>query len=312
MIYKIKPVFKDYLWGGTRLKEEFHKESELEIIAESWELSAHRDGCCKVDDVLFTEYLEKATEKQLGKQYDFSTSFPFLIKYIDAKQMLSIQVHPSDAYAHVHDNDNGKTEVWYVMDAQEGSFLYLGFNQALTKEEARVAIDEDTILDKLNKVYVKKGDVVFIEPGTVHAIGAGILLCEVQQNSNSTYRVYDFKRTDKDGKYRELHVEKALDVSTLDTLEVNLEREETIITGGSFKEVATCSYFTSHAYKVTSEIQFSTDERSFCCINILEGTLLVSSDDQTITCLPGDSLFIEANTENIKINGTGEFLVSQL
>lgn len=312
MIYKIKPVFKDYLWGGTRLKEEFHKESDLEIIAESWELSAHRDGCCKVNDILFTEYLERATTVQLGEQYDFNKSFPFLIKYIDAKQMLSIQVHPSDEYAHIHDNDNGKTEVWYVMDAKEGSFLYLGFNQPLTKEEARIAIEEDTILDKLNKVYVKKGDVVFIEPGTVHAIGAGILLCEVQQNSNSTYRVYDFKRTDKDGNFRELHVEKALDVSKLETLEVNLEREEMKIKGGSLKEVATCSYFTSHAYKVESEIQFSTDERSFCCINVLEGNLEVTSDTQSISCVPGDSLFIEANTENITIKGMGEFLVSQL
>ena len=219
-IGKIHPACKQYLWGGEKLIREYGISSPKTPLAEAWVLSAHPDGDSRIsfsegencsDGESFAEYLKSHPEAagSLGKAFPF---FPTLIKLIDAKKSLSIQVHPDDSYALSREGQYGKTEMWIVLEREEGAFLYFGFQKDYTEEEIRRAIEEDNFPSLLCKVMVEPGDVFFIPAGTVHAIGAGILLAEVQQNSNLTYRVYDYGRKDAQGNTRELHVEKALEV----------------------------------------------------------------------------------------------------
>lgn len=193
-------------------------------MAESWELSTHKDGESVIRDgeymgMSLSSFVAQDKENILGKNASKFEFFPILIKFIDALDSLSIQVHPSDEYALTNEKEYGKTEMWYILDCEEDAFLYYGFNREITKEEFRKRLNDNTILDVLNKVYVKKGDVFFINAGTVHAIGKGIMICEIQQNSNTTYRVYDYNRKDKFGNLRDLHIDKAIDVSYLSPCE---------------------------------------------------------------------------------------------
>ncbi|MBQ2487675.1 MAG: class I mannose-6-phosphate isomerase, partial [Ruminococcus sp.] len=216
---KLKAAFQDYIWGGTRLRDEFGKESDLERLAESWELSCHPAGPAVIMNsvnkgLTLKEYLEQDWAVRVGEGAARFSTFPVLIKLIDACQDLSVQVHPDDRYAREHEGgENGKTECWYIVDCEEGAALAYGFNRELTKEEFRASIQNGTLLDVVQLMPVNKGDVFFIEPGTLHAIGAGILIAEIQQNSNITYRVYDYDRVGLDGKPRELHIDKAVDVT---------------------------------------------------------------------------------------------------
>ena len=216
----LQGICKDYLWGGNRLREEYGKKSDADKIAESWELACHKDG----SSILTTgadagkdlrEYLDEHGTGFLGTNCAGCTTVPVLIKLIDAKQDLSIQVHPDDDYAMRVEGEPGKTEMWYIMDAAPGAALYYGLNRAVSKEEFAKRIQEQTLTEILNRVEVKPGELYFIPSGTLHAIGAGILLAEIQQNSNTTYRVYDYGRRGADGKLRPLHIEKALDVTNL-------------------------------------------------------------------------------------------------
>ena len=193
------PAFKDYLWGGTKLRDVYGKKCDYDKVAESWELSTHPAGQStlsggKYDGLTFGDYIEKAGKAVLGTNCARFKEFPVLIKFIDAKDPLSVQVHPSDEYALRVEGEYGKTEMWYVVDCEPGASLYFGVNRAITKDEFRKRIEENTLTDVLYKADVKKGDVFFIQSGTIHAIGAGILICEIQQNSNTTYRVYDYGR----------------------------------------------------------------------------------------------------------------------
>ena len=215
--FELIPPIKDYIWGGTKLREEFGKESGLERLAESWELSCHKDGVSVIsggefDGMTLSEFVEEHPEA-LGKNCGRFEFFPVLIKLIDARDDLSVQVHPDDDYAMRVEGGYGKTEVWYVIDCEEGAELIYGFAEETDSDTFRRAIEEGTLLDIVNRVPVKKGDVFFIEAGTLHAIGKGILIAEIQQNSNTTYRVYDYGRLGADGKPRELHIDKALDVT---------------------------------------------------------------------------------------------------
>ncbi len=194
-ILKLKPSCKEYLWGGTRLKSEFGKEFSGEKLAETWELSCHPDGPSIVENGVYagetlSEYILMEGKKVTGTKSRRYQQFPLLIKFIDAKEDLSIQVHPDDAYALQYEGQYGKTEMWYIVDCEEGASLYYGFSREISKEEFVERIEKKTLLEVLNKVEVQKGDVLFIEPGTIHAIGKGNLIAEIQQNSNVTYRVY--------------------------------------------------------------------------------------------------------------------------
>ena len=212
----LKPAMKDYLWGGTKLKDEWGFETDKDIAAEAWLLSCHKDGNGVVMNgtlkgKTFSEVLSLWGKEALGERAEKFSDFPILIKFIDAKQSLSVQVHPDDEYALKNEGEFGKNEMWYIVDCEEGAELIYGFKENISKEEFERRIKDNTLPEVCNYVPVKKGDVFFIEAGTLHAIGAGILICEVQQNSNSTYRVWDFGRVGADGKPRELHIDKALE-----------------------------------------------------------------------------------------------------
>ena len=215
---KLKSVYKTMFWGGTKIRDVLHKDTgELSKIAESWELSTHEHGISIIDGGEYdgktlNEYFDIIGWEQFGQHAARSRRLPLMIKYIDAKENLSVQVHPSDEYASSHSADCGKNEMWFILGADKDAFIYLGFNRDVTKEEVKKAVSDGTIESLLNKIYVKKGDVYYIPAGTIHAIGAGCLLCEIQQTSDATYRLYDYNRRDENGNMRDCRLEDGLAV----------------------------------------------------------------------------------------------------
>ena len=196
-ILKLKAPCKDYIWGGNRLREEYGKQLDSDRIAESWELSCHKDGQSVItggefDGKTLSDYIAAKGKGVLGKNCGRFEYFPVLIKLIDAKDNLSVQVHPSNEYALRVEGEYGKTEMWYIVDCDPGAELLYGFKHEISKEEFAERIANNTLLEVTNNVPVHKGDVFFIESGTLHAIGKGILIAEIQQNSNTTYRIYDY------------------------------------------------------------------------------------------------------------------------
>lgn len=318
-IIKLNPAYKDYLWGGTKLKENFGKKTDLDIVAESWELSVHPDGPSIVangeyEGKTFPEYLDAAGKGVLGTKGNAFENFPILIKFIDAKGPLSIQVHPDNEYALRVEHEFGKTEMWYIMDCDPGSFLYFGVNRVISKEEFEAKIKDNTLLDVLKAVPVHKGDVFFIPSGTIHAIGAGIQICEIQQNSNSTYRVYDFGRVGKDGKPRELHIKKALDVSNLSPIESDfkpcgptIEKEDAKVT-----TMATCHEFTTYVADVDGTLTWDVDEESFGSVIVLDGSLMLEANGQSVQLEKGQTAFIDAATGNTTITGKAQFIYARV
>ena len=301
-IGKIHPACKQYLWGGEKLIREYGISSPKTPLAEAWVLSAHPDGdsrisfsdeACFLEGESFAEYLKSHPEAagSLGKAFPF---FPTLIKLIDAKKALSIQVHPDDSFALSREGQYGKTEMWIVLEREEGAFLYFGFQRDYTEEEIRRAIEEENFPSLLCKVMVEPGDVFFIPAGTVHAIGAGILLAEVQQNSNLTYRVYDYGRKDAQGNTRELHVEKALEV--MDRKQLSSYRQEAFKKQGTkaveedavgkstegkdvagknvyLERIGSCEYFTVDRLFLEDNAFYSgkLTKESFLSLLVLEG-----------------------------------------
>ena len=306
MLYPLKLTapLKDYLWGGMRLKEEYNKQTNLEKVAESWELSCHKDGQSVIQNgpeagKSLDQYLDEQGDIVLGKNAEKFPYFPLLIKLIDAKDNLSVQVHPDNEYAMRVEGEFGKTEMWYIVDCEPGASLLYGFKQEITKSEFARRIENDTILEVCNRVPVKKGDVFFIDSGTLHAIGKGILLCEVQQNSNTTYRIYDYGRVGKDGKPRELHVEKAKDVTRLAPAKQYPETPVKQFEGYTSKLMASCDYFTTCVMDVESKAELTADSDSFKSLLFLEG-------EGTVEGIPfkkGDSFFITAGHGKFVIDG---------
>ena len=273
-ILRLSPAFKDYIWGGTIIKNKFGI-SDMDIVAEAWVLSTHKDGQSIVDGgVLSGKSLTEAVgilgEKALGKKAAAFEMFPQMLKIIDAEQSLSIQVHPSDEYALRNEGQYGKTEMWYILDAKEGAGIYYGVKKDCTKEELKKAIDDNKIEDVLRFVPCKKGESYFIPSGTIHAIGAGLLIAEVQQNSNVTYRVYDFGRVGADGKPRELHTEKALKVSNLSPMVDEKEKTAEKIEGGTKTLLSSCEYFEAVKLDINGQYKFTPND-SFVCVFIIEG-----------------------------------------
>lgn len=227
-IIELIPSIKEYLWGGFKLKKYKDLDNKYEKISESWELSFLDEGPSKFinKEGKEVELRNEVTSLDLGKninnfKFNNKIFFPLLIKLIDSNDSLSIQVHPSDDYALKHENSLGKEEMWIILDSNPNSYLYLGLNKDLTKEEFLNSVNNNTLLDNLNKVYVKKDDIFLVKPGTIHAIGKGITLLEIQESSFLTYRIYDFNRVDKNGKKRELHLTKALDVINFNKLDIS-------------------------------------------------------------------------------------------
>ncbi len=305
---KLIPAFKDYIWGGRRLVEEYNKQCDFERVAESWELSTHKDGASIVKDGAFkgltlSEYIKVNEHDVLGENVKEFENFPMLIKFIDAKEALSIQVHPDDEYSLKHNGEYGKTEMWYILDCDADSYLYYGFKKEISKEEFRKSIEENTILEYLNKVEVKKGDVFFIKSGTVHAIGKGIVICEVQQNSNSTYRVYDYDRTDKDGNKRPLHIEQAIDVAKTQPPQ-NYKREGNVL--------ARCKYFTVEEVQVDGKASVNVTDKTFKSVIVVDGQGNLSNGEEKMEFKKGDSIFIPAQNDVFEVRGKCRLIVSYI
>lgn len=308
---KLLPAFQDYIWGGTRLRDDFGKQCDYEHVAESWELSCHPAGesvimnsVCK--GMTLRAYLEQDWAARVGEGAARLSSFPVLIKLIDACQDLSVQVHPDDRYARVHEKgENGKTECWYVMDCDEGAALACGFNRELTKDEFRRAIKQGTVLDCMQLVPVKKGDVFFIEAGTLHAIGAGILIAEIQQSSNLTYRVYDYDRVGPDGKPRELHIDKAVDVTKTWPAPPRRNIPLTDYQGYSVALLADCPYFTVTELHITEGAAFpASGGKSYTHLLCTDGeAALVYENGVAMPVVKGDSVFLPANFGAYSLRG---------
>lgn len=307
MIFKLEPTYKDYLWGGEKLRTHFNKETDCTPLAESWEVSCHPDGGSVIDTGIhkgksLTEFLNKYPEA-LGEKGKGMDRFPILVKLIDAKLDLSVQVHPDDDYGLRVENEYGKTEVWYILDAEPGAQLIMGFQRETSPEEVRLATEEGRLMELLHQVPVKAGDVFFIESGTVHGIGGGITLIEIQQNSNTTYRVYDYDRVGKDGQKRPLHLEKALDVMTYGP--ATRKHHEVPV-------VASCDYFHVEAYTVEDSLEIKVRDESFQTVTCVDGELLLIQNDEELVLLKGQSAFITAEDTCYGLKGKGKLVVSRL
>lgn len=314
---KLCPPVKDYLWGGTRLKEEYGYKSDKPVAAEAWVLSNHKDG---TNTVLNGEYAGKTLDKilalwgeeALGKNAARFPYFPLLIKLIDAKDRLSVQVHPDDEYALENEGEFGKTEMWYVVDCDEGAELIYGFKEDITTEEFRRRIEDNTLTDVCNAVPVHKGDVFFIAAGTLHAIGKGILIAEVQQNSNTTYRVSDYGRLGADGKPRALHTEKALEVTKTQkpVIPYGNTGEVNHTSYGDVRELAKCDFFTAKLVSLNGKGEFLNND-SFVSLLALDGNAVLTAGDDIMNIKKGDSIFVPAGVE-FTLDGNGEILLSSV
>lgn len=307
MPIKLLPACKGYLWGGAKLREQFHVHTDMQPLAEAWVLSAHKDGESVVADGAFagctlSEYIRK-NDGVCGKNAARFSDFPILVKLIDAKQQLSVQVHPDDVFARENEGGNGKTEMWYVLSAEENASLYYGFRREVTADEVRTRIADGTLDEVLQAVPVNAGDVFFVSPGTVHAIGAGTVICEIQQNSNTTYRLYDYNRRDKDGNLRELHVEKALAVAQLCPTDMR---------GGDGDVVADCTYFRVRKLIVEGELTVDMTENSFCSLVVAagDGTLTMHGEETVLQM--GDSILVPAQTGRYTLRGSMLLLLTEI
>lgn len=310
----------DYLWGGNRLNEEFGKGIALSPLAETWECSTHPDGPSTVADGEFAGWTLRQVLEQhpeyLGTHPETCGELPILIKFIDARQDLSVQVHPDDAYAALHeDGASGKTEMWYVLDAEEDTRLVYGFYNDIEEEVLRASLEDGTVEKYLQKIPVHRDDVFFLEAGTVHAIGAGALIAEIQENSNLTYRMYDYGRRDKDGQTRPLHIEKALQVanrksSATPRQPMRLLRYEK----GCAKEfLCRCKYFQVermlvHTFGTDEGVHYQAGSNSFQVLLCLEGSARLSGEECHISMKKGDCVFVPADSIPLEIHGKAQFL----
>ena len=295
-IYKLTPAVKDNLWGGNKLRE-YGKTSDKDRIAESWELSFTNGGEAMISDgKVMSEAFPKGLWGEACEKFPF---FPTLTKFIDAKEKLSVQVHPSDSYALKNEGQFGKTEMWYVVEADEGAGLYMGLRRESTPEEFLAAVNNGTVEELLSFKEVHRGDVFFIPSGTIHAIGAGVVIFEIQQNSTLTYRLYDYMRRDKDGNLRELHVEKAMKVSLLEPYrEAKFDTDDESVIGK-------CEYFETRKYTLKfTKTSFNVDKNSFLSVTCVKGNGLIEGEKIS----RGDTFFCPAGAGEITVEGDLEII----
>lgn len=316
---KMNPAFKDYLWGGNKLVNEWGKKSNYSITAESWELSAHKNGESTAENGILeglslSAVIEKFGRNCVGENASNSDRFPVLIKLIDSAKRLSIQVHPDDGYALQNEGDFGKTEMWYIAQADEGASILCGFKEDITGDEYEEYINNNTITDYLNSIPVKKGDVFFISPGTVHAICEGTVIAEIQQNSDVTYRVYDYNRKGPDGSTRPLHISKAIDVSRLtkDMYDGKPEGNRELFDGYAKTSIASCKYFSVIKYENFTSIKLNADWKSFHALLFTEGKGIIEYKNEEYQFVKGDTFFIPAGMGEYMVVGESEFLLTNI
>jgi len=318
--FLLSPVYKEVIWGGRRLRDDFNKETELSIVAESWECSTHKDG---INIIVTGEHKGSSLADVLKEHSDYLGShncnkkeLPILIKLIDAEKDLSVQVHPDDEYAKRFENNSlGKTEMWYVLDARDNTDIIFGFNKDLTKEELTNSLFDGNLIKHLQKVNVKKNDVFYIDAGTVHGICAGTIIAEIQQSSNLTYRLYDYDRVDKTGQKRELHTKKAIDVAKLNSSNEPRQplRVLKYVKGCATELLCRCKYFQVERMLVNTTmnrnmVSFQTDYTTFKVLLCTEGCGTLLGENEVINFVKGDSIFVPANSVEIKIHGIVQFL----
>ncbi len=302
---KFTPIFKERLWGGTKLNEELRKNIEGDFIGESWELSGVEGSISKVANgklkgISLNELLETYEAILLGKKVfnTYGTSFPILIKFLDAKKDLSIQLHPNDALAKERHNSLGKTEMWHVLQADDEANLIIGFNKDVSRQEYEDRLKNDELEQILNYEKVSKGDTFFIKTGKVHAIGAGVLLAEIQQTSDITYRIYDWNRKDQDGNTRELHTELALDAidyKQKDDFKVNYPKA-----ANKINEMVQSPYFITNYLNIDTSCTLDTDQLdSFSIYICVDGAATITNDFGSATLKKGETALIGANSTKV-------------
>ena len=312
---KFHPILKERLWGGTKLKEVLGKPITSNITGESWEISAVEGDVSIVANgdlsgTSLRELMDNYAEDLLGKNVvgHFGKDFPILIKFIDAKQDLSIQLHPNDKLAKERHNSFGKTEMWYIMDADKDANLIVGFNKDVAKEEYLKSLDNNTLLDLLNYEPVKEGDVFFINTGKIHAIGAGVLLAEIQQTSDITYRIFDFDRRDKNGNLRELHTDLALDAidfSERDDFKVLYSKNQDIV-----NTMVRSPYFKTNYFNLSQDLVQDVSQRGAFTIYVcVDGSVTVENEAGTANIQKGETVLVPAASKNIMLHTQGAKLL---
>lgn len=318
--FLLHPIAKEYLWGGLKLKDEYGKNFDTNMLAETWECSTHPDGQSivangkhmgeRLGDVL------KKHPEYLGTHPRGEGELPILLKLIDAKKDLSVQVHPDDEYARIYEGGQlGKTEMWYVLHADKGARLVYGFRKNMSREELKYVLGKGNIENYLQYVPVQKNDVFFIEAGTVHAIGEGIVIAEIQESSNLTYRLFDYNRKDEYGKKRELHLEKALDVAKLNSSAEPRQpmRVMKYKNGYASELLCRCRYFQAERLLLNTEryrnmASCRTEDNSFCILLCTDGCGVLVGEEVMINFFKGDCIFIPANSIPLKLHGRAGFL----
>lgn len=307
-----EPILKERIWGGTKLNSFLNKEFDSNNIGESWELSTVpndvsvvKNGSLKGKNI--NELIDLYGASFLGKKVveQFGNQFPLLFKFIDAQQDLSIQLHPNDALAKKRHNSFGKTEMWYVMQADDNARIVVGFKESSNREEYLGHLEKKSLVSILNEIPVKKGDVFFLETGTIHAIGAGIVIAEIQQTSDITYRIYDWDRVDADGNGRELHTELALDAINYNTTDAkkDFNLEENILT-----EVVECPYFKTSILPLDGDVVWGKKAEAFTVLMCTEGVFELFYEDQQYSFKIGETVLLPAIIEDVTLKGNATIL----
>ena len=313
-MYKFEPLLKQTIWGGDRIIPFKHLDTQMERVGESWEISGVKDNETIVSNgkdkgKSLNQLVREQKDRLVGKEnfQRFGNEFPLLIKFIDARQDLSIQVHPTDEIAQRQGKSRGKTEMWYALDSAPDAQLYTGLKKKITPDEYKEMVENDTITDALARYAVHEGDVFFIPAGRIHAIGTGCFVAEIQQTSDVTYRIYDFKRKDKDGNYRELHTKEAaesIDYTVLPNYRAGYQPKQ-----NEGVQLVECPYFTTSVYDLTEPMTLDySGLDSFVILIAVKGQGTLTADEETITFQMGDTVLLPATTEEVKVEGTVKFL----
>lgn len=309
---QFQPILKDRIWGGTKLRTYLNKPISSEITGESWEISTVENDVSVVSNGTFkgkslNEIIELYPEEILGTRVyeQFGNQFPLLFKYLDAREDLSIQVHPNDELAKKRHNSFGKTEMWYVMQADQDARLIVGFKEKSSKEKYVHHLENKSLLTILDSKKVQKGDVYFLDTGTVHAIGAGTVIAEIQQTSDITYRLYDFDRVDANGNTRELHIDLALDAINYDVVEAERKYEKKENTSN---QIATCQYFTTNFIPLDGAMKMSSNNESFRVFMCVDGEFELKFNETNYEYKTGDTVLIPAQTDGYTLLGKASIL----
>ncbi len=308
----LEPVFQERIWGGQKLKTEFGYDIPYDHTGEAWVISAHPNGPSRIVNGPLQGGTLKDAWEQHGELFGEAAKgedYPLLVKILDAANDLSVQVHPDDTYARqVEGEPYGKTECWYVIDAEENAEIIFG-HHAGSREEFKQMVDSGQWDDLLRKVKVKAGDFIYVPSGTIHAIGKGIVILETQQSSDITYRVYDYDRTDDQGNTRELHLDSAIAVSTVPHETVDIEQKQTSKDGLTSNRLVQQEYFTVYHWELDGEVDQAVEE-DFLQVSVLDGEGEITVEGTTFTLKKGDHFIVPSTVEHYHLSGKASFIVS--